>query len=236
MTQNKWSRSWILLPFVVGIAAFIYFDGASYLQLETIKQQREWLQPQTQANFWWVYLGVGILYVSVTALSIPGATALSLLTGFLFGRWLGTGLIIIAATLGALLVFLAARHLFARQIGQRLATNKAAERMLKGFDQNAFNYLLFLRLVPAFPFWLVNLAPSLTSIPTRTYVIATAIGITPGAFVIANLGGSLGEIDSLGGLLSPTTLVALALLGAMALLPIFLKPWLDRLNPPDRTL
>ena len=97
------------------------------------------------------------------------------------------------------------------------------QKINAGFSENAFNYMLFLRLVPAFPFFLVNLAPAFTSIKVSTYVLATAIGIIPGTFVFANLGETLGTIDSLSGLVSKETLAAFALLGLLALVPIAIR-------------
>ena len=98
-----------------------------------------------------------------------------------------------------------------------------AAKLISGFNDNALHYLLFLRLVPLFPFWLVNLAPAFTPIKLRTYVIGTAIGILPGCFVFANLGQSLGRIDSLNQLVSTETLLAFGLLGLFALLPVLMK-------------
>jgi len=146
---------------------------------------------------------------------------LSLATGFVFGRWVGTVLVVIAATTGATILFLAARYIFADAARRRLGA--LGERINAGFTENAFNYLLFLRLVPAFPFFLVNLAPAFTSIPLRTFVLATFIGIVPGTFVFVNLGETLGRIDSLQGLVSWETLAAFALLGAFALVPVVLR-------------
>jgi uncharacterized membrane protein YdjX (TVP38/TMEM64 family) len=166
-------------------------------------------------------VGAAAVYTVATAFSVPGAVVLSLGVGFLFGRWVGTAVIVVAATLGATLVFLAARYLFQDAARQRLGTT--GRRVIEGFQDNAFNYLLFLRLVPLFPFWLVNLVPALTGIRLRTYVAATAIGILPGTFVFANLGQSLGRIDSLGGLLSPGLLLAFGLLGLLSLVPVLLK-------------
>jgi uncharacterized membrane protein YdjX (TVP38/TMEM64 family) len=161
------------------------------------------------------------VYTAATAISVPGAVLLSLATGFLFGRWVGTGVIVISATIGAALVFLAARYLFADAMRAKLG-GKLRE-LSDGFARDAFSYLLFLRLVPLFPFWLVNLAPAFTDIRLSTYVAATAIGIIPGAFVFANLGQSLGRIQSTAQLVSPETLGALALLGILALVPVLAK-------------
>jgi uncharacterized membrane protein YdjX (TVP38/TMEM64 family) len=149
------------------------------------------------------------------------ALLLSLTIGFLFGRWTGTAIIVFSATIGATLVFLAARYLFAEAAQRRMGN--MAQRIIKGFHANAFNYLLFLRLVPLFPFWLVNLVPAFTPIRLRTYFAATAIGILPGTFVFANLGQSLGRIESLDQLLSREILIAFVLLGLFALIPVVVK-------------
>ena len=115
------------------------------------------------------------------AFSLPGGLVLSLTMGFLFGRWVGTALVVIAATIGATFVFIAARYLFADAARRRMGTLGA--KISAGFTANAFNYLLFLRLVPLFPFFLVNLAPAFTSISVRTFALGTLIGIIPGTFV-----------------------------------------------------
>ena len=141
--------------------------------------------------------------------------------GFVFGRWVGTVLVVFAATIGATIVFLAARYIFADAARKRLGA--LGEKINAGFTENAFTYLLFLRLVPVFPFFLVNLAPAFTSIPLRTYVLATFLGIIPGSFVFVNLGQTLGRIDSLQGLVSVETLGAFALLGVFALVPIVIR-------------
>jgi len=167
-----------------------------------------------------------VVYAGAVALSLPGGLVLSLTMGFIFGRWVGTALVVAAATIGATLVFLAARYLFADAARRRLGPLGA--RINAGFTENAFAYLLFLRLVPLFPFFLVNLAPALTSVPLRTYVLATLVGIIPGTFVYVNLGQALGHIDSLQGLVSRETLLAFGLLGLFALMPVAWKKWRSR--------
>ena len=132
-------------------------------------------------------------------------------------------LVIFAATIGATLVFLAARYLFADAARRRMGA--LGEKINAGFTANAFNYLLFLRLVPLFPFFLVNLAPAFTNVASRTFVLATFIGIIPGTFVFVNLGQTLGRIDSLSGLLSVETIGAFVLLGLLALVPVLVKKW-----------
>ncbi len=219
---NTWIKLALASIFIGALAAFFAFDGGQYLNLNTIKDNRDALLGHTEQHYLLAIALAVIIYTTSTAFSIPGALLLSLTVGFLFGRWVGTGIILFSATLGATLIFLAARYLFADAMRARLADGKAA-KLMNGFNDNALNYLLFLRLVPLFPFWLVNLAPAFTPITTRTYVIGTAIGILPGCFVFANLGQSLGRIESLDQLVSMETLLAFGLLGLFALLPILIK-------------
>ncbi|MEX2165194.1 MAG: TVP38/TMEM64 family protein [Sulfuricaulis sp.] len=217
----------IILILVAGLVAFFAFGGNDLLTLNTIKTHRDQLLAFAQERLWTALLLWGLLYAAVVALSIPGATVLSLAIGFVFGRVTGTLLIVVAATLGAILLFLGARYLFADAARERLVRNARAARLLQGFEHRAFHYLLFLRLVPLFPFWMVNLASAFTSVPLRTYALATVIGIIPGSFVFANLGRSLASIDSLDNLVSWEVLASFGLLGLFALLPIIFKRRID---------
>jgi uncharacterized membrane protein YdjX (TVP38/TMEM64 family) len=219
--DRKWLKLLILALFVGALGAFFALGGQKYLTLDTIKSNRDALLDFTRDHRL-AMIGIALLvYTVAVACSVPGAVVLSLTCGFLFGRWLGSGVIIAAATLGATLVFLAARYLIADWARSRMGP--LGQKINEGFSENAFNYLLFLRLVPAFPFFLVNLAPAFTNIKVSTYVLATAIGIVPGSFVFANLGETLGTIDSLSGLVSKETLLAFALLGVLALVPVVIK-------------
>lgn len=219
--DNRWLKLLIALVFLGGLAAFFGLGGQGYLTLEMLQQNRDALLDYTHAHYWQMMALALLTYTAATTLSLPGGALLSLTVGFLFGRWVGTGVILVAATSGASLVFLAARYLFADAARQKLG-GKLRE-LSEGFARDGFNYLLFLRLVPLFPFWLVNLAPAFTGIRLSTYVAATAIGIIPGAFVFANLGQSLGRIQSASQLVSPETLGALALLGVLALVPVLAR-------------
>jgi len=216
-----WRKLFIFLIFIGGFAIFYFLGGDQYLNFVTLKANRVKLMAYTENHYWTMLGGAVFTYTAATALSIPAATGLSLAVGFMFGRWIGVVVILFSATLGATFVFLGARYVFAEAAQRHMG--KVAKKMMKGFQENEFSYLLFLRLVPLFPFWLVNLAPAFTSIKTRTFIIATAIGITPGCFVFANLGKSLGSIDSSENLLSIQTVSALVLLGIFALLPVFIK-------------
>jgi uncharacterized membrane protein YdjX (TVP38/TMEM64 family) len=210
----------VLGAFAAGIAAFFALGGPDYLNLGTIKANRDALLAFADRNLALALAIAFVVYVGVTALSLPGSLVMSLTVGFIFGRWVGSVLVVFAATIGATLVFLAARYVFADAARSRLGPLGA--KINAGFTANAFSYLLFLRLVPLFPFFLVNLAPAFTSVPLRTFVATTFVGIVPGTFVFVNLGQTLGRIESLQGLVSPETLAAFGLLGTFALLPALL--------------
>ena len=224
--SGRWLKLGLLALFVGVVGAFFALGGQHYLTLETIQANRAALLRFTDEHFAASLAIAFLVYVGAVAFSLPGGLILSLTMGFVFGRWVGTVLVVIAATLGATIVFLAARYIFADAARRRLGA--FGERINSGFTENAFSYLLFLRLVPAFPFFLVNLAPAFTSIPLRTYVIATFLGIIPGTFVFVNLGQTLGRIQSLQGLVSVETLGAFALLGVFALVPVAVRKWRTR--------
>ena len=148
--------------------------------------------------------------------------------GFLFGSILGTLFVNIGATTGATLAFLASRHLLRDWVevkfGDRIETIQA------GFTKNAFSYLMTLRLIPAFPFFLVNLVSGLTRVNLRTYILATSIGIIPASFVFAYAGKQISSIDSLQEIVSPPVLMAFTLLGLLALIPIAYRQFVDKKN------
>jgi len=214
----------LLLVWLMLIAAFAVL-GRQWLDLDTLLQYRDQLLALAETHRWGLALGFALVYILTTALSFPGASALSLAAGFLFGRWLGTVIVVTAATVGAVLVFWLCRYLAADWARQRLQRFPKAQRLIEGFSADAFPYLLFLRLVPVFPFWLVNITPAFTPISTRTYVLATAIGILPGSFVYVNLGRTLGTIDSAADLVSRRVALALGLLGLLSLVPVLARHW-----------
>jgi uncharacterized membrane protein YdjX (TVP38/TMEM64 family) len=218
---TPWGKIALVAALASVVVAFFALDGQRYLSLGVVKANRDALLAFTDAHFVAALAIAFVIYVSAAAFSVPGGLVLSLTMGFLFGRWVGTLLVVIAATIGATLVFGAARYLFADAARRRMGPRGA--KISAGFAENAFNYLLFLRLVPVFPFFLVNLAPAFTTISVRTFVLATLIGIIPGSFVFVNLGQTLGRIDSLSGLLSTETIGAFVLLGILALTPVLVR-------------
>jgi uncharacterized membrane protein YdjX (TVP38/TMEM64 family) len=211
----------ILALFALAIGAFFYFDLKQYLSLESLKRNRDGLLAYTDQHYTASVAIYIVLYCLQTTFSLPGATIFTLAGGFLFGSVLGTLYVNVAATSGATLAFLASRYLMRdwveRTFGNRLGP------IQEGFAKNAFSYLLMLRLVPLFPFFLVNLVSGLTRISVGTYVLATAVGIVPASFVFANAGRQLGSIQSLSEIASPRVLGAFALLGLLSLVPVFYR-------------
>ncbi len=212
--------------FLLGIGAFIFFDLGQYLSLDSLKANRDLLLNYTESHY---AIAVGtfiLIYILQTTFSLPGGAILTLTGGFLFGSLMGTVFVNVGATIGATLAFLAARYLLRdwveRKFGDRLDTIQA------GFAQNAFSYLMTLRLIPAFPFFLVNLVSGLTRVNLGTYVLATSLGIIPGSFVFAFAGRQLGSINSLSEIASPPVLLAFTLLGLLALMPIAYRKWTDK--------
>ena len=222
LSQNQ-TKLLVFLIFCSIMAVFFLAGGQEWFSLETIKQNSNALLNYVEQHYVLVYLACGLLYITMTALSLPGGLVLSLALGFLFGRWMGTLLIVISATIGATLIFLLVRYLIADWAREKLKSNEQAVKLLDTFHEDAFNYLLFLRLVPLFPFWLINLVPAFTPISSRTYIITTLIGIIPGSFVFANLGQTLGQLEHAEQLLSMPVIIAFTLLGLLALSPVLVK-------------
>jgi uncharacterized membrane protein YdjX (TVP38/TMEM64 family) len=165
--------------------------------------------------------------VAVTGLSLPGAVILTLAGGFLFGAVWGTLFVNLGATTGATLAFLASRYLLHDWVERKFG--KWLGPVQQGFAQNAFSYLMTLRLIPLFPFFVVNLVSGLTRMNIGTYVAATALGIIPGSFVYAYAGRQLGTINSLKDIASPGVIGAFVLLGVLALVPSLYKKWSGKL-------
>lgn len=212
--------------FLLGIGAFVYFDLGQYLSLDALKANRDFLLNYTESNYTLAVAVFVLVYILQTTFSLPGGAILTLTGGFLFGSLMGTIFVNIGATLGATLAFLAARYLLRdwveNKFGNRLGPIQA------GFAQNAFSYLMTLRLIPAFPFFLVNLVSGLTRVNLGTYMLATSLGIIPGSFVFAFAGRQLGSINSLSEIASPSVLLAFSLLGLLALMPIAYRKWTEK--------
>lgn len=231
-----------LAPVLVLFAAsaLVFATGGHRLiNIEALIAHRAQLETMVAAHPIAAGFGFVAIYIAVVALSLPGGAAMTLLGGFLFGAVVGTGASLAGATIGAMLVFAIARCSFGDCLTRR--AGPLVGRLSDGLQRDGFSYLLFLRLVPVFPFWLVNLAPALLGVRGTIFLAATAIGILPGTAVFSTVGAGLGGVLdareaalracrttaascpadlSLADFLTPQLLFGLTALGLLALTPI----------------
>ncbi|MBJ6727252.1 TVP38/TMEM64 family protein [Geomesophilobacter sediminis] len=207
----------LVVAAAAAIGLFFYFDLQRYLTVAELKAHRAQLLDYYATHRLQTVLVFVAIYVVQTALSLPGAAILSLSAGAIFGAALGTLYAVLAATVGATLAFLASRYLFRDAIVGRFGAK--LEGINRELAARGGNYLLFLRLVPLFPFFLINLAAGLTPLPLRTFVLTTFVGIIPGGFVFCNAGASLASVQNVREVASGRVLLSFALLGLFALVP-----------------
>jgi uncharacterized membrane protein YdjX (TVP38/TMEM64 family) len=210
----------IVLVLVVGYA----FGLHEHLSLDALRSYRSSLAGFVESNALATALVYVVLYIAAVAISFPGASIFTIAGGLMFGALAGTALALVSATIGATLIFLIARTSFGETLGERAGPRM--QRLRQGIKAEGFSYLLFLRFMPIFPFWMVNLAAALFGIRLAPYVLATAIGILPGTFVYAYFGAGLGSaLDEGGSPFSPQLFLGFALLAVMALLPVAYRKW-----------
>jgi uncharacterized membrane protein YdjX (TVP38/TMEM64 family) len=216
---------WLPLVIVGAALALGYALGLhQFFSLEALRRYEATLAVFVADRFVQAAAIYAVIYVVAVALSFPGASFLTIAGGFLFGAAIGTALALVSATVGATLIFLIARTSFGDLLAERAGPRM--RRLRLGFQEEGFSYLLFLRLVPLFPFWLINLAAALFGMRLLTYVAATAIGILPGTFVFSWFGQGLrGALGSGGSPLTIELFGAFALLGVMALVPAIVRRW-----------
>ena len=228
MTQAPAWRRWLpLLLLALGLAAVLLLDLDRFLSFEALRGHRAWLASEVAEHPVRSAALYFLIYAAAIALSIPGGAVLTLAGGFLFGAFLGAALVLGAATLGACIVFLAARTALGDLLKRR--AGPFLQRMERGFRNDGFHYLLVLRLIPLFPFWLVNLVPAFFGMRLSTYALATLIGIAPATIIYASLGSGLGsvfdagETPDFGLLLAPQLLLPLIGLALLALAPVLYR-------------
>jgi uncharacterized membrane protein YdjX (TVP38/TMEM64 family) len=215
-------KRWLPLIVLIALIATAYSLGLhNSLTLDNIQEKKSVFLNYAEAH---PFLSAGLFilaYTAATSLSLPVASFLTLLGGFLFGKYLGTVYVVLAATMGATIIFSVARS----SVGQTLREKAGSlyQRIEKNMQDNAAGYMLFMRLVPLFPFVLVNIVPALFNVRIFTFAWTTFVGIIPGTFVYVNLGQQLAEISSLSDLVSLQTVLAISLLGVFALVPILYK-------------
>lgn len=215
------ARVLVLITLVCGYAAARYFDVDMYLSLMGAQMLLDTLAEVVHAYPFMSILSYVLVYVVTTAFSIPGGAVLTMLGGALFGAFLGTFLAVIGATIGGLLAFLSARFVVGDILQARYATQLA--RFNAEIVASGKHYLLTLRLLPVFPFFLVNLLAGLSVVSISTFVWTTIVGIIPGTFVYAFAGKQLAAITDLSMLLTPGVVAAFTLLGVLALAPVLLE-------------
>jgi uncharacterized membrane protein YdjX (TVP38/TMEM64 family) len=240
-----------LLPLAVVLAAAIavyWIAGRQAISLEALIRHRAEIDAFVGRHAGAAILAFIAIYLVSVALSVPGASFLTVTSGFLFGVWLGAAASVIGATVGATVIFLVARTAFGEPLLARAGPRLAV--LARGFRNDAFSYLLFLRLVPAFPFFLVNLVPAIAGVRLGPFVAATALGVIPGAVVFAFAGTMLDSVIAAQekahaaclasgapdcmlafnprDALTPHVIGALAALGLLALLPVLVKHWRAR--------
>jgi pyruvate/2-oxoglutarate dehydrogenase complex dihydrolipoamide dehydrogenase (E3) component/uncharacterized membrane protein YdjX (TVP38/TMEM64 family) len=222
------TRSKLLLILVIAviIGLFLGFDGHKLLTLENLQANQGALAQWIDQNLLIAIVGYAAIYVVVTALSLPGATIMTLAGGAFFGNLYGLAAVSIASTLGASLAFLVARFLMRETLRARYRETIA--KMDRGIKKDGAFYLATLRLVPVFPFFLINLAMGLTGMKLRTYALVSWIAMLPGTFVFVNAGTQLSQIQSTGDIVSADLLLSFALLGLFPLIAKFVVGFFRR--------
>ncbi len=225
--KSSWSyrRAWPLIAIGAGLLCFFLLGGGEWLSLDLLRARHRDLAAFVADHYALSVAGFILIYVVVVALSIPGATILTLAGGYLFGVIPATCYIVVGATAGATIVFLAARS----SLGDLLRAKAGPwfAKLADGFQRDAWSYMLILRLVPLFPFFVINLVPAFLGVRLRIFVWTTFIGIIPATLVYATLGSGLGQIlDSdaaISTALSPTIIAALLGLAALSAAPLILR-------------
>lgn len=220
------------LPLIaIAIAALVgAFTLRDYLSFETLAQNREALLAFRDANYLMTVLVFILAYVVIVGFSLPGATIATLTGGFLFATFPGVLFNVTAATIGATIIFLAARWGLGEKLAARMETSEGKVKAIKdGIDENQWSVLFLIRLVPAVPFFVANLIPALVGVPLHRFVISTFLGIIPGGLVYTSVGAGLsevfarGETPDLGIIFEPHILFPMLGLAALAALPMVLK-------------
>jgi pyruvate/2-oxoglutarate dehydrogenase complex dihydrolipoamide dehydrogenase (E3) component/uncharacterized membrane protein YdjX (TVP38/TMEM64 family) len=219
MSRSTSGRIGLLLVLAAAVAAFFLLDLGDYLTLANLKTRREELTQLVEARPLAAAAAFFLFYVAVTALSLPGAAIMTLAAGAIFGLWEGLVIVSFASAIGASLAFLSSRYLLRDWVRARFG--RRTEAIDRGIERDGAFYLLTLRLIPAFPFFLVNLAMGLTAMRLAAFYLVSQIGMLPGTLVYVNAGTQLGRIERTGDILSPALLGSLVLLGLFPLIAKF---------------
>lgn len=227
-SKPLWKRLLPLAIIAAALTVFFALGGPDYVSIDSLKDNREALSAMVAENFALVFFGFIALYALLVGISFPGASFMSIFGGFLFGALVGGFGVVVGATIGATAIFLAARYAFGDALSK-----KAGPYMKKfeaGLKKNELSYLFILRLIPAFPFFIVNIVPALFDVKIRNYIVTTFFGIIPGSFVYASVGAGVGavfdageDVQLAGLMLQPKIIGPILGLIALSLLPILYK-------------
>jgi uncharacterized membrane protein YdjX (TVP38/TMEM64 family) len=212
------NKKLVLGVLLVGLIVFLGINFGQYLTLENAKAQQIALSEYISNNFVLAAVTYFLAYVAITAFSIPGAAVVTLLGAALFGFWTSLLLVSFASTIGATLAFLSSRFLLRDWVQSKFGDKLNA--INQGVEKDGAFYLFSLRLIPVFPFFLINLLMGLTPLSTARFYLVSQLGMLPGTAVYLNAGTQLAQIDSLSGIVSPSVLASFALLG---LFPVIAK-------------
>jgi uncharacterized membrane protein YdjX (TVP38/TMEM64 family) len=219
---KKYKKQITLLLIVIGVILLLRISGVgSYLTVENLKANKELLQHFIDARYLLAVVTYIFVYILIVTFSLPGATVLTLAGGFLFHLFPGIIYVNVAATVGATLGFLFARYILGNKVQEKYASQ--LERFNRELDENGHLYLLTLRLIPAFPFFLINLLAGLTKVSLKTFFWTTMVGILPGSLVYSFAGSQLNTIESVEDIFSGSIIAAFLALALFALLPVILK-------------
>ncbi len=195
--RSKLKRFLPLIIILAALAGFFALGGPKYISLEALRDNQAFLKSFVADNYVIAIVGFVALYAVLVAISVPGAGVLSIFSGFLFGVKTGVPAVVVGATIGATIIFLIARS----ALGSGLAAKAGPfmRKFEKGLQENELSYLFILRLVPIFPFFIVNIVPALFDVKVRNYVLTTFLGIIPGALVYVSVGNGIGDALAAGG-------------------------------------
>lgn len=228
-TRLSLKRLLPLIALLAGLALFLGFGGYRYLSLDALARNWHLWKAWVDGNRMLAGPVFILIYTAAVALSVPGASVLTLTGGLLFGWLMGSGLVLVGATAGATLIFLAARTALGEPL--RARAGPWLKRLEAGFAKNAFSYLLLLRVVPVIPFFIINLVPAFLGVKLWMYVVTTFIGIIPGVLVYSSIGSGLGSVFEAGGkpdlslFSKPEIILPLVGLALLALIPVVVKRW-----------
>ncbi|UCH80510.1 MAG: TVP38/TMEM64 family protein [Nitrospiraceae bacterium] len=216
MKKEHISKIIIVIVIIAVIAAFKIFNLGEYFTLSYIKESQEKFQALYSENRFMVIAGFMLIYIAVTALSLPGAAIMTIAAGALFGLIKGTIVVSFSSSIGATLACFVSRFILRDWVQGKLGDK--LKTVNEGVEKEGAFYLFSLRLIPVFPFWLINLGMGLTKMPLKTFYWVSQIGMLAGTIVYVNAGKELAKIDSLSGILSPGLIASFVLLGLFPLI------------------